>query len=175
MMVIEGKSASSINEILNLLSDFLNVCTQRNLQGKRFLIGGPNPKNFSVAQQEIYQILIEFDVTKTMGSHEYQLIFYQKTTVTMSAILHINMKNNKRLREISKNWKVAAVTPIFKNGDEKLVKNYTPETLPNIDSKDFDNFIYGVLLDHFVRQLSKQQNGSVRKRPVTQTRCPSSR
>ena len=127
----------------------------------------PTLTNFSVTRNEIYQILIGLDVTKSRGPNGYSPVFYQKRAKKMSVILHIIMRNIKRLRKLPKNWKIAAIRRIFKIGNKILVENYRPVSLFNTDTKVFEKSITRVLFDHFVKFLTKHQHGLVRTRSVT--------
>ena len=63
-----------------------------------------------------------------------------------------------------KKWKVAAVSPIYKKGNSKLMNNYRGISLLNIDSKCFEKCMYEPLYTHFVQFMSDHQHGFVPKR-----------
>ena len=63
----------------------------------------------------------------------------------MSLFLHKIMRTIKRLRKLPKFWKIAAIAPIFKNGDKRLVENYRPVSLQNICSGIFEKSIESIL------------------------------
>ena len=60
----------------------------------------------------------------------------------------------KRLRKIPKSWKIAAVTPIHKKGNRKLVENYRPASLQNIVNIVSEKIMYQCLW-HFLANSSK--------------------
>ena len=72
----------------------------------------------------------------------------------------------KRNSKLPKAWKIAAVSPIQKKGERKLVENYRPVWLLNIESKIFEKCIYEELSGHFSRFLSSKQHGFVPQRSV---------
>ena len=81
MMDKDGKSAPSINKKVNLLNEFFQFVysPEKDFKAKEIQPENPNLTNFSITQDEIYQILIELDVTKSRNSNGYPLVFYQKT------------------------------------------------------------------------------------------------
>ena len=70
------------------------------------------------------------------------------------------------MRKIPDSWKTAPVTPIHKKGDRRIVGNYRPVSLLNIESKIFEECIYLVLYNHFTFCLTKHQHGFVKHRSV---------
>ena len=85
----------------------------------------------------------------------------------MADVLFLVFRNIKRLRKIPDQRKIESVTPIYKKGDRRLVANYRPVSLLNIDSKVFEKCMYEPLYEHFEKHLSKHQHGFVRGRSVT--------
>ena len=85
----------------------------------------------------------------------------------MNAILHIIIEKIKCLRKFLKNCRTAAITPVSKKGNKKLVENYRPVSVLNIDSKMFEQGLYRVFSDPFVEFVTKHQHGFIRKRSVT--------
>ena len=79
----------------------------------------------------------------------------------MTDVLYLVFKNIKRLKKIPDQWKIASITPIYKNGDRRLVTNYRPVSQLNIDSKIFEKCMYEPLYEHFGKHLSKHQHGFV--------------
>ena len=75
-------------------------------------------------------------------------------------------KNIKRIRKLPLFWKTAAVVPVYKKDNPKLVENYRPLSLLCIESKIFEKCMYVPLYNHFKNFLLKNQHGFVRKRSV---------
>ena len=80
-MFEDGKSASNINEKVNLLNDVSQsvYSPKENFRVNDIQPENPTPTNFSVTRKQIYQILIELDFTKWRGPNGYPPVFYQKT------------------------------------------------------------------------------------------------
>ena len=58
-------------------------------------------------------------------------------------------------------WKLANVTPNFKNGDKQLIKNYRPISLLPICGKRFEKLIFNYLYSylHTNNLITKNQSG----------------
>ena len=117
-----------------------------------------------------YQIITELDITKSRGSDGLPPIFFQRTAREMTSILHCVLKKIKRVRKIPDKWKVAAVSPIYKKSDKRLMKNYRPVSLLNIMLELLEKCMYRALYDHFIKFLTRSQHGFVKNRSfVTNT------
>ena len=104
-------------------------------------------------------------MTKTRGLDGLPPLF--RTTATeMCKTLNTMFKAVKRNRKLPKAWKIAAVSPIHKKGQRKLVENYRPVSLLNIESKIFEKSIYEELSAHFTKFLSSKQHRFVPQRSV---------
>ena len=84
----------------------------------------------------------------------------------MCKTLKTIFKAVKRNRKLPKAWKIATVSPIHKKVERKLVENYSPVSLLNIESKIFEKCIYEELSAHFTKFLSSKQHGFVPQRSV---------
>ena len=98
--------------------------------------------NFSISKTYLNQIITELDITKSRGPDGFPPIFFQRTAREMTTVLHCVFKNIKRVRKIPDKWKVAAVSPIYKKGDKRLMENYRPVSLLNIMSKLLEKCMY---------------------------------
>ena len=80
-------------------------------------------------------------------------------------MLNITLKNIKQ-QKIPDNWKIAAVSPIFKKNNWRLVQNYRLVFLLNIASKFLEDYIGFSVYNYFTRFLCRQQHGFVKNRSV---------
>ena len=169
VLINGGRSASNIEDKVNLLNDFFHsvYTPKHSFSVEDINPMNPNLINFCISKQKINQIQSELDITKARGPNGYPPIFYQKTAKPMTDVLYLVFKNIKRSRKIPDQWKIASVTPIYKKGDRRLVTNYRPVSLLNIDSNIFEKCMYEPLHEHFGKHLSKHQHGFVRGRSVT--------
>ena len=123
---------------------------------KDFCFKDVNPQhstisNFSICKTKIFEILATLDVTKTRGPYGLPPLFFRKTASEMCKTLNTMFKAVKRNRNLPKAWKIAAVSPIHKKSERKLVENYRPVSLLNIESKIFEKCIYEELSAHFTQ------------------------
>ncbi|CAB3993888.1 Hypothetical predicted protein [Paramuricea clavata] len=66
-------------------------------------------------------------------------------------------------------WKLADVTPVFKNDDPSLVNNYRPISLLSLLSKTLERCVHNHCLAHISPQLYRMQHGFLKGRStVTQ-------
>ena len=82
----------------------------------------------------------------------------------MTKILHCVFENIKRVRKKPDKRKFAAVSPIYKKGDKRLIENYRPVSLLNIMSKLLEKCMYPALYDHFIKFLTGSQPSFVKNR-----------
>ena len=123
-------------------------------------VANPTLTNLSISKANMKSILLELDITKTRGPNGIPPILYQRTSDQMSSRLHKVFKIIKRLKRLPKKGKVAAVSPIYKKGNRKLMNNYRGISLLNIDSKCFEKCMYELLYTHFVQLMSDHQHGA---------------
>ena len=147
-----------------MLSQFFHsvFSSKTNFSLKDFKVQKSTLTNFDISKNTIRNILDDIDATKSRGPNSIPPVFYVKT----SNIMHSVIRNIKKLRNIPCSWKVAAVTPIFKKGDQRKVENYRPVSLLNIDSKILEKSVHIALYNHFQNFLTKSQHGFVRRRSV---------
>ena len=126
-------SSSSLQEKVDFLNDFFQSVyspkVEFNLSDIKFEY--PKLTNFSISQTEVFDILVNDDNKKSRVPNEYPPMLFQKTAFHMSSCLHNLLKNIKRLRKIPKLWKVAAISPIHKKKDKRIMENYHPVSLLN--------------------------------------------
>ena len=80
VLINGGRSASNIQDKVNLLNDFFHSVNTPKQSFSIEDINSMNPTltNFFISKQKINQIQSELDITKTRGPNGYPPIFYQK-------------------------------------------------------------------------------------------------
>ena len=108
VLINGGRSASNIEDKVNLLNDFFHSVYTPKHSFSIEDINSMNPTltNFCISKQKINQIQSELDITKTRGPNGYPPIFYQKTAIPMTDVLYLVFKNMKRLRKIPDQSKI---------------------------------------------------------------------
>ena len=168
VLIDGGRSASNIEDKVNLLNNFLHsfYTPEHSFSIEDINSMNPTLTNFGISKPKINRIQSELDITKTRGSNGYPPIF-RKPAKPMTDILYLVFKNIKRWRKIPDKRKIASVTPIYKKSDRRLVTNYLPISILNIDSNIFEKCMYEPLYEHFEKHFSKHQHGFAQGRSVT--------
>lgn len=168
VMTNGGVSATKANEKVSLLNEFFHsvFSPKSDFNLDDIQCEDPLLTDFDISESTIRELLLSLDVSKSRGPNGLPPSLFQKTANQMSAFLHAVFRNIKRLQKLPKIWKIAAVSPIFKNGDRRAVGNYRPISLLNVDSKIFEKCVYKSLYAHFSSHLSSCQHGFVKNKSV---------
>ena len=167
-MSYAGRCSSNDIEEVSMLNQYLHsVFSPR----KDFCFKDVNPQYstisiFSICKTKVFEILSTLDATKTRGPDGLPPLFIRKTATGRCKTQNTMFKAVKRKRNLPKAWKIAAVSPIHKQGERKLVENYRPVSLLKIESTIFEKCIYEELSAHFTKFVSSKQHGFVPQRSV---------
>ena len=161
-------SSRNLNEQVDMLNEFFqSVFTpKQKLSITDIKSEKPILTIFFILKRTIRKKGNQIDVTKSRGPNGLPPAFCQKTSGEISKSLHKLIKNIRRLRKIPESWKTAAVAPIHIKGDRRIVGNYRPVSLVNVESKIFEKCICIVLYNYFPFHLTKHQHGFVKHRSV---------
>ena len=162
----DGRTAYKTQNQASLFNLFFNsvFSAKEPFRIEDIKVENPTRTNFSISKANIKSFPLEIDITKTRGPNGIPPILYQRTSEQMSSTLHKVFKNIKRLKRLTKKWKVAAESPICKKGNRRLMNNYRGISLLDIDSKCFEKCMYEPLYNHFVLFMSDHQHGVVHER-----------
>ena len=141
IMISCNISSTNLNEQVDMLNEFIQSVFTPKQKFSITDIKSENPilTNFLISKRTVQKIVDQIDVTKSRGPNGLPPVFFQKTSAEISKILNKLFKNIKKIRKIPDSWKTAAVTPIHKKGHRRIVGNYRPVSLLNIESKLFKN------------------------------------
>ena len=103
--------------------------------------------NLDTSRVVIYEILNDLDIRKSRSPTGHRVVLFQKNVKLMSKTRHKSV-SMKLLGKILDCWKLAALTLVYKEDDKRLVENYYPGSLLNIDSKLLESEIYKALYRH---------------------------
>ena len=103
-------------------------------------------------EQEVSELLFKISDSKATGDDGIPILFIKMThNVTVKIICHI-INLSIRTKTVPSDWKVAIITPLFKEGDRNLASNYRPISILPCLSKIMEciihNQIYNHLRDH---------------------------
>ena len=126
------------------------------------------PQNFTIEEDEVYEILSSLDFTKSVGSDSIgpKVLKYCACSL-YSPLFHLFQKcieNNC----IPSEWKFHLISPIFKNGDPSIISNYRPISLLSSVSKVLERIIFNQLSSHVFPLLSSKQFGFIPNRSCLQ-------
>ena len=115
----------------------------------------------SIQNEEIISLILNLNPNKASGSDGISgqmLLLCDNSLVLPLKMIFQNILNTSTYSGI---WKLANVTPIFKNTNKQLIKNYRPISLLPICGKLFENIIFNnVYSYHNVNNLiTKNQSG----------------
>ena len=165
---LNGRSAETDQQKAELFNEFFNsvFAPKTHFSKSELNYQTSSLSNFSISVKTISNFISDLDISKSRGPNGKPPVIYKYTNREMSKTLNVLFKNIKRLRKMPSSWKTAAVSPIYKKDDRKLVENYRGISLLDIDEKIFEKCMYEPLYKHFASYLSRHQHGFVRGRSV---------
>jgi len=99
-----------------------------------------------VEQDCVRDHLSNLDAHKSMGSNGMHPRVLRELTDVTAEPLSIMFECSCRKGEVSKSWRKASVTPIFKKGKKEDPENYRPVSLTSIPGKVMEQHILEVII-----------------------------
>ena len=122
-----------------------------------------------LSYEEVYQVLSTLQIKKTCGPDGIGPSVLQACASPLTPILHhLSLIMNNGV--VPTEWKLHAITPVFKSGDKSNVKNYRPiyiYLLCNI-SKALERLVYNKVLNYYSSSISHYQFGFCKNKSVLQ-------
>ena len=116
----------------------------------------------TVSESNVYRLLLSLNPRKSTGIDKIpaKIIRIAAPVITNSLTKIFNMAAIISAT-VPFEWKIARVTPIFKNGPRNLLNNYRPISILPVVSKLFEKVLYEQLHEYLVTQelLSPRQFG----------------
>ena len=122
------------------------------------------PIDLAFTKKDIIKELNVLRINKSRGPDQLPPLVMKNTANNISPSLFTIFSNLKRLSKFPSSWKHCVVTPIFKDGSKKDVKNYRPITLLSICSKVFEKLIFNCPAGHFMSTTTDSQFGFLPRR-----------
>jgi hypothetical protein len=128
-----------------------------------------NLSYMSVSELDVYELLINLDVSKAHGPDGLPAIFYKNCAIAIVPSITQLFNLSLHFGYIPKEWKNANITPIYKKGDKSNVKNYRPVSLLSIIGKVLERCVHHHVYSIIKEDISEYQHGFVpQKSTVTQ-------
>ena len=117
--------------------------------------------DITVTDELIKKYINQLDTSKANGPDNISNHLLKISGESIIPSLNILFKKIFTTGTFPNSWKLAHVTPIFKDGDPSLPNNYRPISLLSNLSKLFEKLLYDQMYTYFTRNnlLSKHQSG----------------
>ena len=113
--------------------------------------------DISLRFEEVHQVLSTLQTKKACGPDGIGPSVLQACDSPLTPILHhlssLSLKNGV----VPTEWKLHAITPVFKSVDKFNVKNYRPISLLSNISKVLERLVYNKVLDYYSSSISHYQ------------------
>ena len=105
---------------------------------------------FQISPSDVRDILQILKLGKASGidSISHQMLKNTSNTVCVPLALLFNISLSKG--EFPSQWKIAAVMPLFKNGDKTVVSNYRPISLLSAIGKVFERIVFKEFFNYLI-------------------------
>ena len=100
---------------------------------------------------QVEKLLHVLNTTKSMGPDNMHPFLLQKLSKTLCYPLTIIFQKSVSTGKISKEWKYAKVTPLFKKGNKSVTGNYRPVSLTTVVCKCLERIIRTQIMEHLTR------------------------
>ena len=115
-----------------------------------------------LSYEEVYQVLSTLQIKKACGPDGIGPSVLQACASSLTPILHHLFSFSLNNGVVPTEWKLHAITPVFKSGDKSNVKNYRPISLLCNISKALERLVYNKVLDYYSSSISHYQFGFVK-------------
>lgn len=170
-IVFEDIEATNTREKANLFAKFFSsVYVNHPLDNELDdFINKRNDKNcfkYHITTDAVYNALTTLDLNKGMGPDLVSPIFLKQCADFMVEPLHMIYSKSVEENYFPTSWKTGYITPIFKSGNKRDVKNYRGVNVMPTLAKVFERIIYNQLKLVITPLLSKNQHGFVSNRNI---------
>ena len=118
-----------------------------------------NPNYICIEEQEVYRALLSLDASKSAGIDTISPSVLKHCATPLTQPLHHLFCYCLSSCNLSSEWQVHCITPIFKSGDHSNIANYRPISLLCVVSKVLERLIYNYLVNFLTDSFSNQQFG----------------
>lgn len=144
-----------------------NVVVDRSLAFDAFTHqAGDEDSPMSFTADEVEKAIKGFDKNKVTSPDLIPMMFFINLSSSLSVPLCMLFNKSMLERKFPVRWKVSFVSPIFKNGDKKLVSNYRPVSVLCAISKIFERLVFNKLFDDVKGRIHHSQHGFFKARSM---------
>ena len=119
--------------------------------------------------------IASLNCSKSVGPDQLHPRMLKELIEYITLPIFIIMSKSLEENYVPEDWKLANVSPIYKNkGPKNLAENYRPISLTSIVCRMMEKIVKHQIMEHLIREdlLSKRQHGFIIKRStVTQLLC----
>lgn len=163
----QRETAFDNNDKSNLLNSYF--CSISDLHDEQvplpdFDDRGPNIlHDITVENHEVIDIISILDSNKAVGPDRISNRMLKEVKHEIAGPLCLLFNKSLLEKKYPKDWKLAHVIPVFKNGDRSLVSNYRPIALLCNMSKIFEKIVYKRIFNFLIENvlLYKFQSGFI--------------
>ena len=122
-----------------------------------------------LSESEVLDILKTLKTNKAIGPDEISPLLLKNTADVIVGPLTLLFNKSLSSNVFPAIWKIAHITPIFKNGDRHLCTNYRPVSLLSIPEKILEKCVFKYLFNHLRNNnlIHKMQSGFMPKDSTT--------
>jgi len=127
----------------------LYFCRQSNIDDSNATIPNidnpaqtPTLENVYITEEEVLDHLLLLDVSKSNGPDDISPRLLKSAARELSYPLALLFNKSLQSCTYPSAWKIANVTPVFKNGSRELVSNYRPISLLSIIGKTMEKCVF---------------------------------
>ena len=127
------------------------------------------PDEFYCSEDEVIDLLTSLNLTKASGSDGISATMLRNTACSIAPAIVMLFNMSISTGKLPSVWKLSAIVPIPKSGDNTNVSNYRPISLLPILSKLLEKHMYAIILHQFEEfsPISVRQWGFQPKKSTT--------
>ena len=122
----------------------------------------------NISALDVFQALCNLDPNKASGIDSINPALLRYCAESLTSPIHYLFTSSLRSQSLPQEWRTHCIVPVFKSGDNSLVKNYRPISLLCIVSKVFEKIVFQNLFDFLYNRLSVYQFGFIPGRSCLQ-------
>ena len=104
----------------------------------------------SCSSEEVASIIQSLKVKSASGPYGISTQMLKACSTSISQYLSLLFNQSLSSSNVTTDWKLSNVIPVFKAGDPKLAENYRPISLLSVPSKLLERIVHNRLLKHLL-------------------------